>query len=214
MMNHEPNPCIHPRTKQFMAGLKITLGFEEHRTDYWYSLPEINKKYLAKKFKISTKEDNDELSMPMENPWELLHALTGKPEGYCVVEIAHQLKLIDSHKKSDLLNEIFGSDQESKISKKVTSPRTEKPVWNRSEGVLYFRGKIVLKTQVRKKLTISQEILEAFQNQKWPEKIIDPFSKTIKTDRRFSVNYLNKLLKTSGLSFSRSPDRKYIHCHF
>lgn len=80
--------------------------------------------------------------------------------------------------------------------------------------MLYFRGKIGFKTQVRKKLTIFQEILEAFQNQKWPEKIIDPFSKTIKTDRRFIVNYLNKLSKTSGLSFSRSPDRKYIHCHF
>ena len=71
----------------------------------------------------------------------------------------------------------------------------------------------VLETQIRGKRTIIQEILQAFHDQKWTEKIVDPFAKTIKSDRRFSLGYLNRLAKKSGISFSRSPDRKFIQWH-
>ncbi len=83
----------------------------------------------------------------------------------------------------------------------------------KDKGLLKFKGKDVLKTQVRGKMTIIQVILQAFHDYNWPEKIVDPFAKTIKSDRRFSLGYLNRLAKKSGISFSRSPDRKFIQWH-
>jgi hypothetical protein len=208
-------PNIHPSNLKLLKGLTTALGFEEHRIAFWESLPEINKKYLAKKFKIPKRLETDEdaVLLPQATPWVLLQELTGKPELYCLVKVAFQLKLIDSNKKSDLLNELFGSDQESKISKNKSKPCVEKPIWIKDKGLLKFKGKDVLKTQVRGKMTIIQVILQAFHDYNWPEKIVDPFAKTIKSDRRFSLGYLNRLAKKSGISFSRSPDRKFIQWH-
>ncbi|MEI6772956.1 MAG: hypothetical protein WCL90_15495, partial [Planctomycetota bacterium] len=121
--------------------------------------------------------------------------------------------LIDSNKKSDLLNELFGTVDESKIKNNKRRSRVEKPIWYKGEGLLTFNDKLVLKTQVRGKVTIIQNILQAFQALNWPEKIDDPFAKTIKSDRRFILGYLNRLAKKSGISFSRSPDRKFIQWH-
>ena len=201
---------------KFTNRLMVTLGFEEHRLAFWDSLTEINRNYLRKKFKIPKPvetDDDDAVILPQENPWILFHALTGKPELYCLVQVAFQLKLIDSNKKSDLLNELFGTVDESKIKNNKRRSRVEKPIWIKDKGLLKFKGKDVLKTQVRGKMTIIQEILQAFHDHKWPEKIVDPFAKTIKSDRRFSLGYLNRLAKKSGISFSRSPDRKFIQWH-
>jgi hypothetical protein len=202
---------------KFTNRLMVTLGFEEHRLAFWDSLTEINRNYLRKKFKIpkpvETDDDDDAVILPQENPWILFHALTGKPELYCLVQVAFQLKLIDSNKKSDLLNELFGTVDESKIKNNKRRSRVEKPIWYKGEGLLTFNDKLVLKTQVRGKVTIIQNILQAFQALNWPEKIDDPFAKTIKSDRRFILGYLNRLAKKSGISFSRSPDRKFIQWH-
>lgn len=208
-------PNIHPSTLKLLKGITTTLGFEEYRIAFWESLPEINKKYLAKKFSIPkpTETDKGSVLLPQATPWVLLQELTGKPELYCLVQVAFQLKLIDPNKKSDLLNEISGSDQESAITKNKSKPCVEKPIWIKDKGLLKFKGKDVLKTQVRGKMTIIQEILQAFHDHKWPEKIVDPFAETIKSDRRFSLGYLNRLAKKSGISFSRSPDRKFIQWH-
>jgi len=208
-------PNIHRSTLKFLKWLTTTLGFEEHRIAFWESLPEVNKKYLAKKFKIPkpTETDVGLVLLPQASPWVLLKELTRKPELYCLVEVAFQLKLIDSNKKSDLLNEIFGSVDESKIKNNKGKCRVKKPIWYESEGLLTFNDKLVLKTQVRGKVTIIQNILQAFQALNWPEKIDDPFAKTIKSDRRFILGYLNRLAKKSGISFSRSPDRKFIQWH-
>ena len=200
---------------KFTNRLMVTLGFEEHRLAFWDSLTEINRNYLRKKFKVPKplETDKDAVLLPQATPWVLLQELTGKPEFYCLVKVAFQLKLIDSNKKSDLLNELFGSDQESKISKSKRKPCVEKPIWIKDKGLLKFKGKDVLETQVRGKMTIIQEILQAFHDHNWPEKIVDPFAKTIKSDRRFSLGYLNRLAKKSGISFYRSPDRKFIQWH-
>ena len=152
--------------------------------------------------------------LPQATPWVLLQELTGKPELYCLVEVSFRLKLIDSNKKNELLNELFGTVEESKIKNNKIRFRVEKPIWNKGKGLLEFNDKLVLKTQVRKKTTIIQEILQAFQDLNWPEKIDDPFYKSLKSDRRFILGYLNRLAKKSGISFSRSPDRKFIFCHF
>ena len=208
-------PNIPPSTLKFLKGLTTTLGFEENRIAFWESLAEVNKKYLAKKFSIPKPTETDEglVLLPQATSWVLLQELTRKPELYCLVEVAFQLKLIDSNKKSDLLNEIFGSVDESKIKNNKSKSIAEKPIWYESEGLLKFKGKEVLETQIRGKRTIIQEILQAFHDQKWPEKIVDPFAKTIKSDRRFILGYLNRLAKKSGISFSRSPDRKFIQWH-
>ena len=108
---------------------------------------------------------------------------------------------------------LSGNVVESKIKNNKRRSRVEKPIWYKGEGLLTFNDKLVLKTQVRGKVTIIQNILQAFQALNWPEKIVDPFAKTIKSDRRFILGYLNKLAKKSGISFSRSPDRKFIQWH-
>ena len=209
-------PNIHPSNLKLLKGLTTALGFEEHRIAFWESLPEVNKKYLAKKFSIPkpTETDENALLLPQANPWVLLQELTGKPELYCLVEVSFRLKLIDSNKKNELLNELFGTVEESKIKNNKIRSRVEKPIWNKGKGLLKFNDKLVLKTQVREKTTIIQEILQAFQDLNWPEKIDDPFYKALKSDRRFILGYLNRLAKKSGISFSRSPDRKFIFCHF
>ena len=92
-------PNIHSSTIKFLKGLKVTLCFEEHRLAFWDSLTEINRNYLRKKFKIPKPvetDDDDAVILPQENPWILFHALTGKPELYCLVQVAFQLRLIDS----------------------------------------------------------------------------------------------------------------------
>ena len=206
---------IHPNTVNFLNGLITTLGFEKNRIIFWNSLSEINRKYLARKFPIPvpTKLEKDATIIPQVPSWVMFKELTDKPELYCLVEVSFQLKLIDSNKKSDLLNELFGLDQENKISKTKTRPSEEKPIWIKSEGLLKFKEKVVLKTQVRRKMTIIQEILQAFQDQNWPGKIEDPFFKTLMSNRRFSIAYLNKLAKNQ-ISFSWSADKKFIQCHY
>ena len=201
---------------KFTNRLMVTLGFEEHRLAFWDSLTEINRNYLRKKFKVPKplETDKDAVLLPQATPWVLLQELTGKPELYCLVEVSFRLKLIDSNKKNELLNELFGTVEESKIKNNKIRFRVEKPIWNKGKGLLEFNDKLVLKTQVRKKTTIIQEILQAFQDLNWPEKIDDPFYKSLKSDRRFILGYLNRLAKKSGISFSRSPDRKFIFCHF
>jgi len=201
---------------KFTNRLMVTLGFEEHRLAFWDSLTEINRNYLRKKFKIPKplETDKDAVLLPQATPWVLLQELTGKPELYCLVEVSFRLKLIDSNKKNELLNELFGTVEESKIKNNKIRFRVEKPIWNKGKGLLEFNDKLVLKTQVREKTTIIQEILQAFQDLNWPEKIDDPFYKALKSDRRFILGYLNRLAKKSGISFSRSPDRKFIFCHF
>ncbi len=201
---------------KFTNRLMVTLGFEEHRLAFWDSLTEINRNYLRKKFKVPKplETDKDAVLLPQATPWVLLQELTGKPELYCLVEVSFRLKLIDSNKKNELLNELFGTVEESKIKNNKIRSRVEKPIWNKGKGLLKFNDKLVLKTQVREKTTIIQEILQAFQDLNWPEKIDDPFYKALKSDRRFILGYLNRLAKKSGISFSRSPDRKFIFCHF
>ena len=201
---------------KFTNRLMVTLGFEEHRLAFWDSLTEINRNYLRKKFKVPKplETDKDAVLLPQATPWVLLQELTGKPELYCLVEVSFRLKLIDSNKKNELLNELFGTVEESKIKNNKIRFRFEKPIWNKGKGLLEFNDKLVLKTQVRKKTTIIQEILQAFQDLNWPEKIDDPFYKSLKSDRRFILGYLHRLAKKSGISFSRSPDRKFIFCHF
>lgn len=201
---------------KFTNRLMVTLGFEEHRLAFWDSLTEINRNYLRKKFKVPKplETDKDAVLLPQATPWVLLQELTGKPELYCLVEVSFRLKLIDSNKKNELLNELFGTVEESKIKNNKIRFRVEKPIWNKGKGLLKFNDKLVLKTQVREKTTIIQEILQAFQDLNWPEKIDDPFYKALKSDRRFILGYLNRLAKKSGISFSRSPDRKFIFCHF
>lgn len=201
---------------KFTNRLMVTLGFEEHRLAFWDSLTEINRNYLRKRFKVPKplETDKDAVLLPQATPWVLLQELTGKPELYCLVEVSFRLKLIDSNKKNELLNELFGTVEESKIKNNKIRSRVEKPIWNKGKGLLKFNDKLVLKTQVREKTTIIQEILQAFQDLNWPEKIDDPFYKALKSDRRFILGYLNRLAKKSGISFSRSPDRKFIFCHF
>ena len=206
----------HPSTIKFTNRLFFTLRFEEHRLAFWDSLSEIDRKYLTVKFKNPKplETDNDAVLLPQANPLILFHALTGKPELYCLVEVSFRLKLIDSNKKSELLHELVGTDQELKISKSKRKPSVVKPIWSKGDGILKFNGKKVLKTQIRKKMTIIQVILQVFQDQDWPEKIDDPFYSTLKSDRRFNLVYLNRLSKKSSISFSLSPDRKFIQCHF
>ena len=124
-----------------------------------------------------------------------------------IISTKHFL-LIDRH---CLLQALLNSGE--RLPKNKSKPCVEKPIWIKDKGLLKFKGKDVLKTQVRGKMTIIQVILQAFHDHNWPEKIADPFAKTIKSDRRFSLGYLNRLAKKSGISFSRSPDRKFIQWH-
>ncbi len=119
------------------------------------------------------------------NPVDQWVALRGTTYARAVLELARVVGVLSGDRYRDLLEEI---GEESK-----TLADSEKPVWNRERCELLFRSKVVRRLRGMKVAKNVARILDAFEEEGWPDRIDDPLPGGRKPRRlRGAVATLNR----------------------
>ena len=185
------------KTKEIIWRLSRQINFDDNRNQFWEGLGDKDKTKLKKVIdnQIYHVRNKTIPNATLQRMWDILH---DEPEIAGVINIAYKLGIIPRNDRDELLERI-GFNAAFKLEKQKQLKKKEIPFWNPQEGIIYFRGQVVLKTQRRKKPSNIQRILDGFQSEGWVDEIKNPL---IKTDYRIKdgVEYLNGLAK--GIQFS------------
>lgn len=185
------------KTQEIIWRLSRQINFDDNRNQFWEGLGDKDKTKLKKVIdnQIYHVRNKTIPNAILQRMWNILH---DEPEIAGVVNIAYKLGIIPRNDRDELLERI-GFNAAFKLEKQKQLKKKEIPFWNPQEGIIYFRGQVVLKTQRRKKPSNIQRILDGFQSEGWVDEIKNPL---IKTDYRIKdgVEYLNGLAK--GIQFS------------
>lgn len=114
------------------------------------------------------------------------------------VEVARAVKLIQDSRAGKLLEALGGNP---------TLPNADRPVWNRVNGTLVFRGITVRKVKTFRKPSNIEKILDAFQTLGWPERIEVPDDFDVDMVRE-TVRSLNESL--TAIRFERQNGSRFI----
>lgn len=193
---------LPPETASQIQNLGIQINFEKHRVFYWKTLTNEQKKALLK----HSNSKND--SFPKLKTEEMFH-LVNKESGGIEVSIAkaaNQLKLITTSQLNEILMDLGYGAMSNKLYKSQTS-NPDLPFWNATEGKLYFKGKEVCSLQLRENYSNTQQVLEAFQKQGWPNEIHQPFE-DFHSKAKDVVKYLNQ--KSIGIKFYSHQKGKFL----
>lgn len=185
------------KTQEIIWRLSAEINFDDNRNQFWEGLGDKDKTKLKKVIdnQIYHVRNKTIPNATLQRMWNILH---DEPEIAGVINIAYKLGIIPRNDRDELLERI-GFNAAFKLEKQKQLKKKEIPFWNPQEGIIYFRGQVVLKTQRRKKPSNIQRILDGFQSEGWVDEIKNPL---IKTDYRIKdgVEYLNGLAK--GIQFS------------
>lgn len=185
------------KTQEIIWRLSRQINFDDNRNQFWESLGDKDKTKLKKVIdnQIYHVRNKTIPNATLQRMWNILH---DEPEVAGVINIAYKLGIIPRNDRDELLERI-GFNAAIKLEKQKQLKKNEIPYWNPQEGIIYYRGQVVLKTQRRKKPSNIQRILNGFQSEGWVDEIKNPL---IKTDYRIKdgVEYLNGLAK--GIQFS------------
>lgn len=185
------------KTKEIIWRLSRQINFDDNRNQFWEGLGDKDKTKLKKVIdnQIYHVRNKTIPNATLQRMWDILH---DEPEIAGVINIAYKLGIIPRNDRDELLERI-GFNAAIKLEKQKQLKKNEIPYWNPQEGIIYYRGQVVLKTQRRKKPSNIQRILDGFQSEGWVDEIKNPL---IKTDYRIKdgVEYLNGLAK--GIQFS------------
>lgn len=185
------------KTQEMIWRLSGEINFDDNRNQFWEGLGDKDKTKLKKVIdnQIYHVRNKTIPNATLQRMWNILH---DEPEMAGVINIAYKLGIIPRNDRDELLERI-GFNAAIKLEKQKQLKKNEIPYWNPQEGIIYYRGQVVLKTQRRKKPSNIQRILDGFQSEGWVDEIKNPL---IKTDYRIKdgVEYLNGLAK--GIQFS------------
>lgn len=185
------------KTQEIIWRLSGEINFDDNRNQFWEGLGDKDKTKLKKVIdnQIYHVRNKTIPNATLQRMWDILH---DEPEIAGVINIAYKLGIIPRNDRDELLERI-GFNAAIKLEKQKQLKKNEIPYWNPQEGIIYYRGQVVLKTQRRKKPSNIQRILDGFQSEGWVDEIKNPL---IKTDYRIKdgVEYLNGLAK--GIQFS------------
>lgn len=185
------------KTQEIIWRLSRQINFDDNRNQFWEGLGDKDKTKLKKVIdnQIYHVRNKTIPNATLQRMWDILH---DEPEIAGVINIAYKLGIIPRNDRDELLERI-GFNAAIKLEKQKQLKKKEIPFWNPQEGIIYYRGQVVLKTQRRKKPSNIQRILDGFQSEGWVDEIKNPL---IKTDYRIKdgVEYLNGLAK--GIQFS------------
>lgn len=185
------------KTQEIIWRLSRQINFDDNRNQFWEGLGDKDKTKLKKVIdnQIYHVRNKTIPNATLQRMWDILH---DEPEIAGVINIAYKLGIIPRNDRDELLERI-GFNAAIKLEKQKQLKKNEIPYWNPQEGIIYYRGQVVLKTQRRKKPSNIQRILDGFQSEGWVDEIKNPL---IKTDYRIKdgVEYLNGLAK--GIQFS------------
>lgn len=185
------------KTQEIIWRLSRQINFDDNRNQFWEGLGDKDKTKLKKVIdnQIYHVRNKTIPNATLQRMWDILH---DEPEIAGVINIAYKLGIIPRNDRDELLERI-GFNAAIKLEKQKQLKKNEIPYWNPQEGIIYYRGQVVLKTQRRKKSSNIQRILDGFQSEGWVDEIKNPL---IKTDYRIKdgIEYLNGLAK--GIQFS------------
>ena len=177
--------------------LGIQINFERHRVSYWNSLTKEQKKELFKHCKAQYDPKDDSLpNLKTEQMFSLVNKESGGIE-VAIAKVARTLKFITTSDLEEILEDL-GYYAMPKVPPIKQTPKPDLPFWNAAEGKLYFKGKEVRSLQLREKPSNTQQVLEAFQREKWPTEIPHPFGKS-PSKAKHAVKYLNEI--RTGIEF-------------
>lgn len=186
------------QTQEIIWRLSRQINFDDNRDQFWEGLGDKDKTKLKKVidnqiYHVRNKTIPD---ATLQRMWNILH---DEPEIAGVINIAYKLGMIPRNDRDELLERIGFNAVPVQLGKQKHLEQKAIPFWNPKEGSVYYCGKVVLKTQRRKKPSNIQKILEGFQSEGWVDEIKNPL---IKTDYRIKdgVEYLNGISK--GIQFS------------
>ena len=186
------------QTQEIIWRLSRQINFDDNRDQFWEGLGDKDKTKLKKVidnqiYHVRNKTIPD---ATLQRMWNILH---DEPEIAGVINIAYKLGMIPRNDRDELLERIGFNAVPVQLGKQKHLERKAIPFWNPKEGSVYYCGKVVLRTQRRKKPSNIQKILEGFQSEGWVDEIKNPL---IKTDYRIKdgVEYLNGISK--GIQFS------------
>ena len=114
-----------------------------------------------------------------------------------IAKVARTLKFITTSDLEEILEDL-GYYAMPKVPPIKQTSKPDLPFWDASEGKLYFKGKEVRSLQLREKPSNTQQVLEAFQREKWPTEIPHPFGKS-PSKAKHAVKYLNEI--RTGIEF-------------
>jgi len=143
-----------PDLDEELSGLALQLKGPVAAREIWYHLTPEEKQTLG--FSKFTSR----------HPVDQWVALRGTSYARAVLELARVVGILSIDRYGDMLKRIGESDE--------VSAEPEKPAWNRDRCELLFRGKVVRQLRglgVAKNVT---RILDAFEEEHWPERIDDP----------------------------------------
>jgi len=177
--------------------LGIQINFERHRVSYWNSLTKEQKKELFKHCKAQYDPKDDSLpNLKTEQMFSLVNKESGGIE-VAIAKVARTLKFITTSDLEEILEDL-GYYAMPKVPPIKQTSKPDLPFWDAAEGKLYFKGKEVRSLQLREKNSHTQQILEAFQGEKWPTEIHHPFGE-FPSKAKDAVKYLNQVC--TGIRF-------------
>ena len=123
--------------------------------------------------RVLTEDDRQRLGGNLQAAYRERHGTVGMwmwlravAQPQAVVDVARALGFLDDATYRWLLREIGEPQQES--------PNREVPVWNRTEGRLRWRNRIVRRVRIMRQPSNIQRILDAFETAGWPASLDNP----------------------------------------
>ena len=182
------------------------MNFERYRVSYWNSLTKEQKKELFKHCKAQYDPKEDSLpNLKTEQMFSLVNKESGGIE-VAIAKVARTLKFITTSDLEEILEDL-GYYAMPKVPPIKQTSKPDLPFWNAAEGKLYFKGKEVCSLQLRENYSNTQQVLEAFQKQGWPNEIHQPFE-DFHSKAKDVVKYLNQ--KSIGIKFYSHQKGKFL----
>jgi hypothetical protein len=146
---------------------------------------------------LLTEEERQCLGGEWEPLWRKKNAvgiwmqLRGVSQARATVDLAKELNLLSEADHRRLLREI--GESQTAVDANPAMPARDRPVWNRDTSQLHYRGEIVRRVVSPSRASSICRILDAFQEDGWPERIDDPLPGGPGAQRlRETIRTLNK----------------------
>jgi hypothetical protein len=193
---------LPPETPSQIQMLGIQINFEKYRVFYWNTLTNEQKKALLKH---SNSKDNSFPKLKTEEMFNLVNKESGGIE-VSIAKAAKQLKLITTSDLNEILMDLgYGAKSNELYKSQTFNP--DLPFWNATKGKLYFKGKKACSLQLRENYSNTQQVLEAFQKEGWPNEIHQPFE-DFHSKAKDVVKYLNQIC--NGIKFYSHQKGKFL----
>jgi hypothetical protein len=175
---------LRPEVERFLQPYWALLSNAEAGRKLWVRLSETERQALGGDFERCHKR--------IKNTLDLWASLKGCSEVRALVDVGRRLGHFTESDYRWLLDEIGEADEPAAGSGHA-GPAATKPSWNGQRCELFYRGTVVRKIRSRTVAEHVTRILDAFEEEGWPDRIDDPLPGGSDPQRlREAVSSLNR----------------------